>query len=257
MNGIQDLNNSGRTQNNGIKASCLKAVLFDMDGVLFDSMPRHARAWVKVCRLHGMNISDADPYYHEGRTGDDTVDIFSRRFFGRPATELEKHDIYEEKCRYFNDFPEEAPRMSGALDMLTKVKDEGLRIVVVTGSGQDSLLERLEHGYHGFFSRDLVVSSHDTKRGKPAPDPYLAGLSKAQVAASEAIVIENAPLGVQAAVAAGIFTVAVNTGPIDASVLSDAGASIVFPSMQALADAWPGFLSSCPSAPVMPTALQA
>ena len=46
--------------NNGFKASGLKAVLFDMDGVLFDSMPRHAKAWVRVCRDHGLNISDAD-----------------------------------------------------------------------------------------------------------------------------------------------------------------------------------------------------
>ena len=234
--------------NNGFKASGLKAVLFDMDGVLFDSMPRHAKAWVRVCRDHGLNISDAEPYYHEGRTGDDTIDIFTRRFLGRPATAEAKRQIYEEKCRYFNDYAEEAPQMPGAQELLTKVRDEGLTIVVVTGSGQDSLLQRLEHGYHGFFRRELVVCSHDTKRGKPAPDPYLMGLKKAGVAASEAVVIENAPLGVQAAVAAGIFTVAVNTGPLDERVLYDAGAGIVFPSMQACADAWPDFLSKLSAA---------
>ena len=52
------------------------------------------------------------------------------------------------------------------------------------------------------------------------------------------IVIENAPLGVESAVAAGIYTVAVNTGPIPDIVLLNAGANILFPSMSALADSW-------------------
>ena len=56
--------------------------------------------------------------------------------------------------------------------------------------------------------------------------------------AHEAIVVENAPIGVQAGHAAGIFTIAVNTGPLDGQVLLDAGADLLFPSMQALCDAW-------------------
>ena len=56
--------------NHGFKALNLKAVLFDMDGVLFDSMPRHAKSWAKVCRKFGLNITDEEPYMHEGRTGD-------------------------------------------------------------------------------------------------------------------------------------------------------------------------------------------
>lgn len=225
--------------NSGFKAIDLKAVLFDMDGVLFDSMPRHAKAWGKVCREFGLNISDDVPYLHEGRTGSDTIDILAQQFWGRHATQEEKEKIYEEKCRIFNSYPTEAPKMPGAEQLLAKIKAEGLKIIVVTGSGQDSLLSRLDNGYHGFFKRELVVSSHDTKRGKPAPDPYLMGLKKGNLNPNEAVVVENAPLGVQAAVAAGIFTIAVNTGPLDDKVLSDAGASIVFPSMQALADAWP------------------
>ncbi len=64
------------------------------------------------------------------------------------------------------------------------------------------------------------------------------GLEKAGVQANEAIVVENAPIGVQAGTAAGIFTVAVNTGPLDKQVLLDAGADLLFPSMQALCDNW-------------------
>ena len=64
------------------------------------------------------------------------------------------------------------------------------------------------------------------------------GLEKAGVKANEAIVIENAPIGVQAGKAAGIFTVAVNTGPLPAQVLLDAGADLLFTSMQELCNNW-------------------
>ena len=83
-----------------------------------------------------------------------------------------------------------------------------------------------------------MVTAYDVKYGKPHPEPYLMGLQKAGVKADEAIVIENAPIGVEAGVAAGIFTIAVNTGPLDAQVLLDAGANVLFPSMQALYDNW-------------------
>lgn len=83
-----------------------------------------------------------------------------------------------------------------------------------------------------------MVTAFDVKYGKPNPEPYLMGLEKAGVKADEAIVVENAPLGVTAGVAAGLFTIAANTGPLKDEVLSDAGASLVYPSMQALCDDW-------------------
>lgn len=65
------------------------------------------------------------------------------------------------------------------------------------------------------FRRELMVTAFDVKYGKPHPEPYLMALQKGGLAPNEAIVVENAPMGVQAGAAAGIFTVAVNTGPID------------------------------------------
>ena len=68
--------------------------------------------------------------------------------------------------------------------------------------------------------------------------PYLKGLEKCSAAPYEAIVVENAPLGVRAAVAAGIFTVAVNTGPLPDSALLDEGADLVFSRMTLFRDHW-------------------
>lgn len=215
----------------------LKAVLFDMDGVLFDSMPYHVESWHRVMEERGLHLSKEEAYLHEGRTGSSTINIICQRQFGRDATKEEIEAIYKAKTEVFNEFPL-AQKMPGAWDVLNKIKQDGLFSMVVTGSGQASLIDRLNNSFPNMFTPKLMVTAYDVKYGKPNPEPYLMGLDKGKLKANEAIVIENAPLGVQAAATAGIFTVAVNTGPIDGQVLLDAGADILFPSMQAFCDSW-------------------
>lgn len=219
----------------------VKAILFDMDGVLFDSMRNHAEAWVQAMKANSLSMTHRDAYMHEGRTGEGTIEIFAREQWGRDATEEERQYIYKVKSDIFNTLPYVQP-MEGALEVLEAVKAMGLMRVVVTGSAQKSLLERLDHNFPGIFSADLMVTAFDVTNGKPHPEPYLTGLQKAGIRAEEAIVVENAPLGVEAAKAAGIFTVAVNTGPLPDSVLSDAGADIVLPDHHALLAALPSLV---------------
>ena len=217
----------------------LKAVLFDMDGVLFNSMPNHTSSWHKVMERMGFGLSEQEAYMHEGRTGADTINIISRRERGHDATDEEIKAIYAAKSEEFNKCPP-AERMPGALEVLQKIKADGLTRMVVTGSGQVSLLDRLNKNFPDIFRKELMVTAFDIKYGKPNPDPYLMALEKGGFRPNEAIVIENAPLGVQAGVAAGIFTIAVNTGPLPDEVLWDAGANLLFPSMEAFNEAWDG-----------------
>lgn len=219
----------------GFETKNLKAVLFDMDGVLFDSMGNHAEAWVQAAEQHGLKMTREMVYENEGRTGDGTINLLTEVQWGREATPEECRAIYETKSRFFNSLPEALP-MPGAAQLLNACKQAGLTIVLVTGSGQKSLLSRLEHAYPGIFVPEHMVTAFDVKQGKPYPEPYLMGLKKAGVSASEAIVGENAPLGVQAGRAAGIFTIGVNTGPLADAVLANAGANVVIGSMQELAD---------------------
>ena len=221
----------------GFEAASLKAVLFDMDGVLFDSMPNHASSWTRSMAQFGLHMTPEEAYLHEGRTGGGTIDILTRRQWGRDATEEERQTMYKAKSELFSQCPE-APQMPGAASLLNKVKEEGLTPVLVTGSGQLTLLDRLNHNFPGIFQRGLMVTSFDVKRGKPDPEPYLMGLQKAGIRPWEGIVVENAPLGVQAATAARIFTIAVNTGPLSDQVLLDAGADLLFPSVQSLYEHW-------------------
>lgn len=222
---------------NHYKSIQLKSVLFDMDGVLFDSMPYHAEAWHKAMKAHGLNLSREEAYMHEGRTGAGTINIVCQRQLGRDATQEEIESIYLEKSIEFNKHPQ-AERMLGAWELLQKIKAEGIIPTVVTGSGQASLLDRLEHNFPGMFRQELMVTAFDVKYGKPNPEPYLMALEKGGLKPNEAIVIENAPLGVEAGHKAGIFTIAVNTGPLNGEILLNAGADLLFPSMQALRESW-------------------
>lgn len=215
-----------------------KVVLFDMDGVLFDSMTYHAKAWQETSEKHHLISTPEDFYLFEGRTGESTVNELFLRTFGREATEEEKQSMYKEKATLFNRY-NEGKVIEGAPELVSRVIDSGLKCLVVTGSGQHSLFNKLSEAYPGCFERELMVTAYDVKIGKPHPEPYLMGLAKAGVNANEAIVVENAPMGVESSAAAGIFTIAVNTGPLSDSILWDAGADLLFPDMQTLARDWP------------------
>jgi HAD superfamily hydrolase (TIGR01509 family) len=220
-----------------------KAVLFDMDGVLYDSMDFHAKAWKITADQYHLKSTEAEFYLYEGRTGRSTINLLVERTLGRPATEQEKKDIYTYKSNLFNQINQSAP-MQGAASLIDKVRAAKLSRLVVTGSGQELLIDKISANFPQAFERELMVTANDVTHGKPHPEPYLQGLAKAQVQPYEAIVIENAPLGVESAVAAGIFTIAVNTGPLPEAVLREAGAHLLYPSMDALVADWETIMDS-------------
>lgn len=225
-------------QGHGLEAFSPKAVLFDMDGVLYDSMPNHAVAWVESMRGFGLKMEPRDAYLTEGARGIDTIRDMAKAQWGRDISLDEAQRMYDEKTTVFHRLPT-APVMPGVTDLMRKVKRQGLAIAIVTGSGQRPLIDRLLHDFRDFVDERHLVTAYDVERGKPAPDPYLQGLRKAgDVKPTEAVVIENAPLGVRSGVAAGCFTIAVNTGPLPPDALAQEGASLVFPDMPSLRDAW-------------------
>lgn len=207
-----------------------KAALIDMDGVLYDSMPNHVEAWYRTIAPLGIECTREEFFLWEGSTRTRTINLLFNRAYGHDAPEEVSRALYDEKVRQFRLLEAVAP-MRGADAVIGGLLSHGVRTVLVTGSSQGTLLECLDDDYPGAFNMPYRITGEDVKNGKPSPEPYLMGLQRAGVAANEAIVIENAPLGVAAGVAAGVFTVAVNTGPIPPQALYDAGADIVFDSM--------------------------
>ena len=98
-----------------------KAVLFDMDGVLYDSMRFHARAWYETATHHQLISTPELFYLYEGRTGESTINELYQKTFLRDATDEEKKSIYEEKAILFNQY-NDGKAMQGAAEVLKKSK---------------------------------------------------------------------------------------------------------------------------------------
>lgn len=220
----------------GFEAFQPKAVLFDMDGVLINSMPNHAIAWSRAMASFGIHMTEADAYATEGARGIDTIRQMVKVQQGKDISLEESQAMYDEKARQFGLLPT-AKIMEGALELHEKIHRAGLKIAIVTGSGQRPLIQRLVHDFPR-VKEEMIVTAYDVKRGKPHPDPYLMGMEKCGTKPWETIVVENAPLGVQAGHDAQAFTIAINTGILPDEILWNAGADIVLSGMPELYVRW-------------------
>ena len=206
-------------------------------------MPFHAMAWQKMMKEQGINLPADEFFLYEGMTGTATIDLIFRRELGRGTDPEEARKLYARKAELFIEMGKKK-MMPGADRMLEALRNADIGRVLVTGSAQNSLISRLNEDYPGMFDEDKRVTALDVTRGKPDPEPYLKGLEKAGVSKEEAFVIENAPLGVRAGKAAGLFTIAVTTGPIPREAFAKEGADLIFPSMPDFADALPSLLTT-------------
>lgn len=219
----------------------IKAVLFDMDGVLLDSMSHHAIAWVKAMEDFNLPFTANDTYIKEGRVAHATINDVFLKHLKRDATEQEKDAIYKLKTHYFEALGP-VNRMPFSFELIEHLKKQGIQILLVTGSSQTLLLEGLEDYFPGVFTEEQMITAFDVKHGKPFPEPYLKGLKKSGVHPWEAIIIENAPLGIESGVAAGLFTIALNTGTLDSNILLKSGANLLFEKgMTELYEHWNAF----------------
>ena len=208
-----------------------QAYFFDMDGVLFDSMPHHAIAWEEVMKKHGLSFTARDCYIYEGRTGESVIREAMWKARNRDATPDEIEQIYTEKSAYFHQLGETYP-IPNVADVLQHVQSCGHQIWVVTGSGQRTLIDSLHAVFPNIFQRDRMITAFDVTHGKPDPEPYLKAWERSGLPKEKCFVIENAPLGIRAGKAAGLTVYAVNTGILTREDLAQADQ--VFDSMTEL-----------------------
>ncbi len=224
-----------------------EAVLFDMDGVIYDSMPNHAVSWHQAMADFGLDMPYEGAYQYEGMRGVETIKTLARQQWHRELSDEEAEEMYARKAEVFARQCQATPAhiMPGIKTLMQQIKDNGQKICVVTGSAQHALLDKLLIDFEGLLCEERIVTAFDVAHGKPNPEPYLKGMMKCGVEPWQTMVVENAPLGVRAAVAARCFTIAVNTGPLPDEMLLQEGANLIFPRMTALSEA---YHCLCPSA---------
>lgn len=215
----------------------LKGIFFDMDGVLYNSMPLHAQSWTQTFEEFGLDLPEHEPYMNEGSTAFFTVRRMFKKYLKQDASDETCERIKNRKHEIMGNMP--PPELLTQMpELLNEIKEAGIDSWVVTGSAQGKLINRLMEEFNGAFQREKMVTGLDVKKGKPNPEPYLMAMQKSGYGIHNSIVVENAPLGVESAKAAGLFTVAVNTGPLNPKVLKDAGADLVLPGTEALKKVW-------------------
>ena len=198
---------------------------------------------VHYAKKFGIRFTTADAYATEGARGVDTIRQFVKEQQGRNITLEEAQRMYDEKSRIFHEMPE-APIFDSVIPLMEKIRQAGLSVNVVTGSGQRSLIQRLLHDFSHFLDEEHITTAYDVVRGKPFAAPYLKGLEKAGgLKPFEGIVVENAPLGVKAGVNAHIFTVAINSGPLPDAALLEQGAHLLYDKIKSFNGDWDNFSS--------------
>ncbi len=187
-------------------ASSLAAVIFDVDGVLVKSMELNVESYRKVLGALGLEIGPQEVFSNEGRRSRELIDILAKAH-GRTLTDAELEEATRLHRETFASFSR-MPLYPGAEDLLRDLHRRGLRLAVVTGNWKAIALAPF-----GELASllDAVVSAEDVARTKPDPQPYLKALELLRVPPGQAVVVENAPLGVQAAKAAGLRVIAVTT----------------------------------------------
>ncbi len=184
----------------------LSAVIFDMDGLLVDSEPLYLRAWQEAAAGLGFDL---------------TVELYGS-FLGRPEAECEAdlmavfgpafplgefRERWKERWVQLVEAGELLPK-PGAAALLRALERSNVPVALATSSTSDYASLSLERtGLSGFFRH--VVTAGDVERGKPAPDLFLLAASRLGVPARECLVLEDAPSGARAGLAAGMSVIVV------------------------------------------------
>jgi beta-phosphoglucomutase len=198
-----------------------RAVLFDMDGVVTDTMPIHLKAWQDAFRPRGIMVDKMDVYLREGMQSRAMArGIAQEKGFRISDEGLD--EIVAEKTRIFDrEAGAKAKAYDGVPGMLRMLRNNGLRIALVTGSKASSAEKALAAaGVRELF--DAIVTGEDTEKGKPDPDPYLKAVEKFRLHPLDCVVVENAPLGIRSAKAAGVDYVIAVTTTLERSYLLEA-----------------------------------
>jgi beta-phosphoglucomutase-like phosphatase (HAD superfamily) len=222
------------------RAPCLdlRAVLLDLDGVLYDSLPQYQEAWGAAFEAHGYAIPFDAVYEHEGRPSSQAIGMILQALTGEAPADRLVGDIRSDIHDRLSSLGK--PRvMDGAADLVASVQRSKLDAWVVTGSSRKQLRSWIDDDFPGLLTPEQLIDGSGEFPGKPSPVPYLLALEKAGIRCCDAVVIENGPLGIESAAQANVTCLAVNTGPLTDERLRAAGAQVVFASCGRLAELWP------------------
>ena len=184
------------------------AVIFDMDGVIVDSNPYHAQAWIQFCKDYNVPLNEDEiPKLIYGKTNKVALkEVFKKDFSPEEADRLgeEKEAIYRELHQ------KDMEPVKGLIPFLRMLKQNNIATAVATNAPVSNLNFTLERiNIRQYF--DKLIDATMVKEGKPDPDIYLKAAEKLNMAPEKCIVMEDSIPGVEAGLRANMKVVALTT----------------------------------------------
>jgi len=185
----------------------VKAILFDLDGVIVDTLHFHFLAWLEMFRRWGGEVQELTVLLHEGRSSREILPLLIEEA-GIDIPEDQRSDFIETKRAYYRSivdvqfYPE-------AKESLLKLHKWGYTLALVTACAKKNMNHALSENELKLF--DVIITGDDIPRAKPNPDPYDIARKKLGLEKDECLVVENAPLGIESGKNAGIKVAAIAT----------------------------------------------
>jgi HAD superfamily hydrolase (TIGR01509 family) len=203
----------------------LKAVIFDIDGTLVDSVDLHARAWQEAFAHFGHQVEFSAVRSQIGKGGDQLMPVFlPHEMLEERGEEIEtfRSDLFK------REYLPKVRAFPGVRELFERTRAAGQTVVLASSCKEDEL----EHYEEIAGVKDLVqaaTTSSDAERSKPHPDIFEAALERiAPVTAAEAVVVGDSPYDAEAAAKAGLPTVGVLCGGFPEDDLRAAGCVAVY-----------------------------
>jgi beta-phosphoglucomutase len=190
-----------------VSRAMIKAVLFDLDGIIVDTLHYHYLAWLHMFNELGGSITEHSILLHEGRNSRDVLPLLIEEA-GVSLPEDEWEAFIDTKRKYFRSIVR-TTTYPYAFDVIEELRRRGFATALVTASALKNMRNALSEDEMRYF--DFLITGDEVKRSKPFPDGYRAAMDHLGLTPEECVVIENAPLGIEAAKNAGMRCIAVET----------------------------------------------
>jgi beta-phosphoglucomutase len=185
----------------------IQGVLFDLDGVIVDTLHHHFLAWKYMFGRYGGSIREETILLHEGRKSQELLPILIKES-GIQIPEEDSDRFIEEKRSYYRTIVR-VSHYPKAFETVETLKGRGFKIALVTACAFQNMQFVLNPEQQSHF--DLIMTGEDVNRAKPFPEPYLTAADRLGLAPAECVVIENAPLGIESAKSAGMHCIAIES----------------------------------------------
>ncbi len=185
----------------------IRGVLFDLDGVIVDTLHYHYLAWKHMFGKQGGIVSEQTVLLHEGRNSREILPILIQES-GVDIPSEQHAQFIEAKRAYYRSIVH-VEQYPNAFLVIDELRRRGYKVALVTACALKNMQHSLNPQQQSHF--DFIITGDEVPRAKPFPDPYLTAANQLGLKPEECLVVENAPLGIEAARNAGMYCVAIET----------------------------------------------